>query len=445
MTEKQKLEQRTEQLLKERKERAKEYVKGRLSESTGPENTKKDPKRAKKQIKLPSTDLLYLNHEYEDREDFDRIEQNPMSIRTESDYNQTESIRKRQISFPVSYEHVQSTLNSKHSASDLISRQNKSQTSSDMAHDTSSHNTASNMSILSKDDLVRTNKKHRRQEIESKFKNPLERDFMEMMETDIEKLSECFAIESGQDLDIPPDRAFQSHTNSSTYLLDQQVKNMQHTFSKNYQNHYTSFLEERLNDDMDRLGNGLIERRDRSPRRRQMYGGMSKSPDREKSPKNDRFAKAKAYGRDIDAGHGKGMYAGEPIVEDLNIKGNTSKNQGSGPIMSKNRGIQNSSHKQMPSKKPVNPQLGERHHSQIMTNNQPHQKENLYHAKATSIPVLESESIGNKTKNSGFLRNNKYTEGQNNAIYEESSDNPFDKFEKNVQANKVLYFKLGKS
>lgn len=427
-------------MLKDRKERTQDYVKSRLSESHGPDNSKKDLKQKKKQIKLPSTDLLYLNHEFEDREDFERIEQNPMAIIDQQDPVQKSTFKKRQISFPVSYDHVQSTLNSKHSASDLNSGHTKSQTSMELVHDTSALHGASSLSLLSKDDLVRTNKAQRRKEIEAKFKNPLERDFMEMMESDIERLSECFAIESGQDLDIPPEGNSSTHNKSSTYLLDEQVRKMQTTFGKDYQNHINSFLEEKLQGDVDRLGEEIPFRRERSPAGRNYYRGRTNSPDRNSSSQNQRVVKAHAQRQSSPSNPGK-FSTQQPQPPEVNHKnGFESGRRKDGSLGVKHKVTKATSLQQpLSSEKRIDP-LEAKNRTQKVPATVLNQKENLYHAQRQPTPLHESESLGNKTKNSGFLRNNKYTEGQNNAIYEESSDNPFDKFEKIARANQVAYF-----
>jgi hypothetical protein len=439
--EKLKLEVRTEQLLRERKEKTENFFSSKGADIKSISQCKDNNKPTKKQIKLPSSDLLYLNHEFDDRESFHAVGNRDIDGHQAPINSQKQTLKSKPTSFPASYDHVKSVVSSMKSTSDLQSKKNRSLISTEVAHDASLFHQESKTSLFSINGMVRTSKKDRRKEIEAKFKNPLEREIMELMEEDIERLSEtCFSESLIIDESKEP---FKDHKNimSRTCLLDKQVKSIQEQFGREQEVRYNSFLMSKIEDDLDTIDQIKLNRRDTSPQRNQYETGRSNSPARN-YPINQNQMPTRTLGvpAAAQAQQSAGLVHNFRKMKDPPIQRSQKTNTGTKKTSVKtvdqnklsqvlaNEFISVQENRDFESR--IDPQT----YHQIVKENQ-----------GATITRIESsnrtDSMSNRTKGSHFLKLNKYTNQENYPIMEESSDNPFDKFDRNIHNREVSYCK----
>lgn len=189
-------------MLKERKEKSDNYVARNLAlENTSHASHQQDDYYTKNS-KLPLHDLQYLNHDFDDRDEFEQRSKHSISTLTSSLSKNKQSQKKlKAVHIPANYDHIQSIVAHKVQSLDQENRFDESQTAkedaSSLTMDKTNGQSAAKSSIYSK------NKMERRKKIESLYKDPLERDFMEMLEEDIDELTDIPATESMKNLDKP--------------------------------------------------------------------------------------------------------------------------------------------------------------------------------------------------------------------------------------------------
>lgn len=431
------MELRTEQMLRERKEKTETYFSTKTADSKSISTAKETQKPAKKQIKLPSSDLLYLNHEFDDLYDFHAAGAKTVdSVPPDVEHlNRTE--RRKPMTITANYDHVKSVVSSQKSASDLHSKKNRSQFSGDGGHDSSAINMESKTSLVSEDGLIRTSKIARRKVIETRFKNPLERELMEMMEEDIDRLSESTVFEQP-----PAATSVQPYTEtnfnkSKTWLLDQQVRSLEDQFSRDQEVKYNSFLRSKIEDDLETASRADLMRRDHSPMRAYSRDHRSNSPGRRRSPVRTAVVQPsnrKAVEADVIT---------KPRVENTvkNTRASSIPLQKDGPIKAKEI-------VRLPANAKPAPALDNQDFISVQDNRHQVTTPNSLPSQSRDLPSREgnqqrhgvsqkADASHNKTRGSHFLKSNKYTNQENYAIIEESSDNPFDKFDRNAQAHDV--------
>jgi hypothetical protein len=427
-------------MLRERKEKTENYARSRMGESGGleknPEQTR-ECRETKKQVKLPSADLLYLNHEFDDREDFDSLDQKVSSTKVGMKEKPKPNHPAKPLSFTANYDHIQSVVGSKHSQSDLHSRRDQSQLLAEQMPDQSTTHLASTTSVISKEGMFRTSKVERRKTIEARFKNPLERDFMEAMEQDIERLTELLAIETDSDAGTQQHTTQVSEYQSGKYLLARQVENMQHTFARDHEERLDTFINDKMMSDLDVFDKEISTVRERSPARVARYRNRSQSLGRSNSPAKHQKTNQRERCEQRMESYGKGSTENRGIVGATNPSGHKSQTKTGQPALA-SQDVKKPAQQTLLTKanQPVSVKAdpGAPKSQEIRGN---YAGGSIVHHNMENGRSLGCESQGGKTKNSGFLRHNKYTDHPNNAIYEESSDNPFDKFEKNAQHNQV--------
>ena len=401
--EKQRIEQRAEQLLKERRDKNENYLVHKASENN---NQKLKEIAAKKQMKLPMDDALYLNHDFDSRDEFEKI--STSSLQKVSPDNQNKVTRSRKaFHATANYDHVQSVIASKKNESETGSKKTQSHLHSESQGEMVKTHSESDVSVGG---FLRTRRLERRKSIEAKFKNPFERDLMEMMEEDIEILTETLASDSLRNLDIPkPLEKVEYFKPIDPEMLKMHTRSTHSHLYKEYDQHLDTDLDNQLREEHNRL-----DEKDFIPR----HGSPQRAHSRGRRPVNS-YSPLKQPQRGQEAKQGASIpqpqsKKANPMKQEL--KAPQPKLQTAGRASTQNIAIEPS-------------QLGP---IQIKTYLQ-------QSGQASSGPKLEEpqrprdSKSQNGMRRTNFMVENKYTKRDNRAINEESSDNPFDKFDNKTE------------
>jgi hypothetical protein len=266
---------------------------------------------------------------------------------------------------------------------------------------------------------------------------------MEMMEADIDRLSE-FSVDDTFDITSPdPPIQTPNHNRSRTWLLDQQVRNIQDQFSRDQEVRYNSFLKERIEVDLDTMNRVDIAKKDDKDQRFYTRAERSYSPSRRGSPARLMQSSAEETAKQVNSSKAK-----KPVNTQKGHPKPNSKPASKEEIPPK---------RQAPTLRPAGTD-GSYGSENNFISVQDHR------GQGSAVESLPFKGIGssvkeqkpepfdkpqradcnsNQSKRSNFLKSNKYSHQERNAIMEESSDNPFDKFEKNAQAREVASSETG--
>ncbi len=402
--EKQRVEQRAEQLLRERKEKNENYLVQKASESN---NQKLKEIATRKQMKLPLDDALYLNHDFDSREDFEQITSSSLQKVSVENHPNKQTRPRKAFHAKANYEHVQSVITSKKNESDLGSKKTQSNLNSESQAEMVKTHSESDVSVGG---FLRTRRLERRKSIEAKFKNPFERDLMEMIEEDIEMMTETLASDSLRNLDIPkPLEKIEYFKPIDPEILKMHSRSTHSNLYKDYDQHLDKEMNTRLKEEHDKLDEGDFIPRNQSPIRQQSRG---RRPVNSYSPQKQLRASPEAK-------------IGAPAHQAQPKKPNQIK-QDLKPQQSKLLTANRASDPRIA----VEPaQLGPIH---IRTFPQQPGPVPLAANQPETQPPRETKSQ-NGMRKTNFMVENKYTKQNNRPINEESNDNPFDKFDNKTE------------
>ena len=270
--EKMKIEQRTEQMMREKKEKTQYYMVQKVSEQR---SNHINETKTKRQMKLPQDDMLYLNHDFDNREDF---EAKAVSSLLQSQIsNQRHNKQNKVFHSSKNYNHVQSVVGSKKNESEINSKKSSTCNLSDTHHNTDISKTHS-QSDLKVGGMFRTRKLERRKSIEAKYTNPLERDLMESMEREIELLTETLAMDSIKNLDIPkPLEKVDWRPKHIPEIGEMYRRSLNNDLYKEHDDKMNNYLNNNLDIDRDELNNQTYIRREPSPSKNITYQSVQKS------------------------------------------------------------------------------------------------------------------------------------------------------------------------
>jgi hypothetical protein len=406
------------------------------------ENTEK-----KAQLTIPCDDKLYLNHDFEEREDFEQYGAKNIALAILDPHYDSKPKTKKAFHHQPNYDHVQSVITSHKSKSDIGSNHGKSH-ASEMNHDGSSmpdpgQTTQSSTSLASTE---KSRKLDRRKSIEAKYMNPMEREFMEMMENDIDDLASIPLAETLSKKDIPESYGkIQWAPLPDQLIWKQQVNQIQQEFTREYENRLNDTFKEQYEADTEELEQNFIRKgKSRSPPRFR-YTNRSPSPENKMYKEHQNSTQAKnpsSINQNNKASQHQQVHSQpsiqpsskayhEPMVKSRAAAAHM-KYMNQDIVVQENRNPQSHNNS-----RPSN-QLAKSSEIQIMNANVPmvaHQPSSdkskpKQQELVSSHQANPHQNVHNQTRNTNFLKENKYTIRNNNAINEESSDNPFDKFDK---------------